>query len=144
MMDNISHMLCLLGTLQNLRIQCECVIPMLLHSSCTKACMKYKTQHCTEHHMIFFVEQNNVFVSYSTSTGTRKPTGCLRVSLKEVLDQEDWGGSQGKDLLWAPASYSHPATTSLHSICFVNSFRSFFFKVPHGHIDAPIGTWKGH
>jgi len=26
MIDNIGHMFCLLGTLQNLRIQCECVI----------------------------------------------------------------------------------------------------------------------
>jgi len=31
------------------------------------------------------------------SMGARKPTGCPWVSLKhlsEVLDQEDWGGSQ--------------------------------------------------
>ena len=41
---------------------------------------------------------------FCTSMGTRKPTGCLQVSLKyhsEVLDQENWGGSQCIDLLWA-------------------------------------------
>jgi len=38
MIDLIGHMFCLLGTLQNLRVQCERVILvqlLLLHSCCT-------------------------------------------------------------------------------------------------------------
>jgi len=53
MIDSIGHMFGLLGTLQNLRIQCECVtrvVPQQLYTG-----LKCKTKHCSVHGLYYGV-----------------------------------------------------------------------------------------
>ena len=82
-MKNIGHMFCLLGI-------SEFSVNAL--SSCSSCCSTAAVQRpemqdkllSTSHNILLvFVEYNNIVVSYSTSMGTRKPTGCPRVSLSD-------------------------------------------------------------
>ena len=106
--------------------------------------LKYKTKHCTEHHMIFLLNRTMFLLAIVPARVPGSQQDAYEFLLRKFVIKRIGVGHRAK--IYCELQLATHTQLLHHCIQYALWTLSalFFFKVPHGHIDAPIGTWKGH